>query len=793
MAVNMESQMPFTSFTITQPFLGAPLQFSPALGSKELESLIDAYVPGPGAKQDKLSTVTIDFYNHATVDINTGALVRRYDVYPSWATSSFELSPSQSQSSGLSPAIYTPSPASSTTFDSSFGAISTPPLQTRGARVSKKSKKESKKSSEIRLPGFSIMTKDGVDVTNSAGRGTKTKEQREHAHLMRIIKACDACKRKKIRCDPSHRLSSHVDMSRSSTTKTSSSSPSRSGPSPAASTPSLSRETTQGSEHSSPSADASFALEDFVLFPEDDSNQWNAEFETQYNDLSLMDFNQFPDFDPSYFASMDVLSSFGAPSSSQSSFSSTQQLAGHNLLPDHDHVQSWAYANINSQSVSPVESQALSTEDLNFFDSSDRSQGDDRVHHTVHLRNAQDTPWNMVSPVACVGYGYAVEPTHTRHIHEANSSTHLRLADGDPGTMHAPAAAGYAQEDTSTNRGAAHTSPDVHDSSQSPSAAQTVHVREVLDEHVRDLQEGRRKRNRKLASDASALASTGQGRSALPSPAQYSPEGYTETAASVLGSPTFYYAPRPIDPQYSPVINQKVNSGAVRRTPSSDVVVSIGTALSVWSPATVLNDANDTYVAIQPRVPFTGSSFMPSHMSSPRSRGPSDALVRLPCDAHSLRTGTMLPDTQPRREHLQHLPKHSIATANAMSTVDAGKTKSQTTILATLEKHASPSVPGKIYVTTPSKPTVSLLAALVVGLGVPIVGWNLLQDAFVPIIDVLATILLGALVASRFLHGSVSLSETTRVPIAFIQEASPNVTMHPPNREQAQVQTRLRV
>jgi len=43
------------------------------------------------------------------------------------------------------------------------------------------------------------MTRDGVDVTSTAGRGTKTKEQREHAHLMRIMKACDACKRKKIR------------------------------------------------------------------------------------------------------------------------------------------------------------------------------------------------------------------------------------------------------------------------------------------------------------------------------------------------------------------------------------------------------------------------------------------------------------------------------------------------------------------------------------------------------------------------------------------------------------------
>jgi hypothetical protein len=50
-----------------------------------------------------------------------------------------------------------------------------------------------------------ILTKDGRDVTNSAGRGSKTKEQRDHAHLMRVIKACDACRRKKTRCDPSHK------------------------------------------------------------------------------------------------------------------------------------------------------------------------------------------------------------------------------------------------------------------------------------------------------------------------------------------------------------------------------------------------------------------------------------------------------------------------------------------------------------------------------------------------------------------------------------------------------------
>lgn len=55
------------------------------------------------------------------------------------------------------------------------------------------------------LPGMKILIKDGRDVTNSASRGSKTKEQRDHAHLMRIIKACDSCRRKKIRCDPSHK------------------------------------------------------------------------------------------------------------------------------------------------------------------------------------------------------------------------------------------------------------------------------------------------------------------------------------------------------------------------------------------------------------------------------------------------------------------------------------------------------------------------------------------------------------------------------------------------------------
>lgn len=196
----MASTNCYTSFTITQPFLGAPLQFQPALGSQELEDLIDLYVTGSASKQSKLSEITIDFYNNATVDLNTGALTRTYNVLSQWSatTATFEQSPA-CQSSVFSP-VFTTSPGSSANFgDSAYGSFSmTPPTHSRG-RVTKKPRKETKKDAEIRLPGFSIMTKDGIDVTTSAGRGTKTKEQREHAHLMRIMKACPDCKKKKIR------------------------------------------------------------------------------------------------------------------------------------------------------------------------------------------------------------------------------------------------------------------------------------------------------------------------------------------------------------------------------------------------------------------------------------------------------------------------------------------------------------------------------------------------------------------------------------------------------------------
>jgi hypothetical protein len=185
------SNQTFTTFTITQPWLGADLQFQPARGSQELEELIDAFIPGPASKQDKMSQVTMHFYRYApTVDIITGARVSSYQV--TMTSKHVERSPTHSSSSGFSPPAFTPS-------DSGYGTMGTPPVRNRGSRVSKKSRKETKKAAEINIPGFQIMTKDGIDVTSSAGRGTKTDEQRRHAHLMRQLKACDACKKKKIR------------------------------------------------------------------------------------------------------------------------------------------------------------------------------------------------------------------------------------------------------------------------------------------------------------------------------------------------------------------------------------------------------------------------------------------------------------------------------------------------------------------------------------------------------------------------------------------------------------------
>ncbi|RGP67896.1 hypothetical protein FLONG3_8364 [Fusarium longipes] len=180
-------------FTVFQPTLGAQLQFFPAIGTRELDELVNAYIPGPASIQEKRATVSLDYLEYAHL---TGQTFKFYPVYT--------LSTSVESPVGASPLQ-----------DSGYGSFNTSPVTsnwdwshintTSSRRSSPKSTASQQPADFSNLPGMKIMTKDGRDVTNSASRGSKTKEQRDHAHLMRIIKACESCKKKKIRCDPSHK------------------------------------------------------------------------------------------------------------------------------------------------------------------------------------------------------------------------------------------------------------------------------------------------------------------------------------------------------------------------------------------------------------------------------------------------------------------------------------------------------------------------------------------------------------------------------------------------------------
>ncbi|ROT37516.1 hypothetical protein SODALDRAFT_198994 [Sodiomyces alkalinus F11] len=211
-----ESLDTMKTFFVWQPALGAPLEFSPALGTQELDNLVHAYVPGPATIQEKRALISLDFFEYAQI---TGATVKYYsvDVAPTRkAPSSEGLSPmhgSGYNSSFVSPVTsnwswQSPSPTpvsvAASTPSSSAQDLAVP--KARNAVPKKASSRASVHNDDFsHIPGMKIMTKDGRDVTNSASRGCKTKEQRDHAHLMRIIKACDACRRKKVRCDPSHK------------------------------------------------------------------------------------------------------------------------------------------------------------------------------------------------------------------------------------------------------------------------------------------------------------------------------------------------------------------------------------------------------------------------------------------------------------------------------------------------------------------------------------------------------------------------------------------------------------
>lgn len=183
---------PHKGFSILQPTIGAPLSWMPAVGTKELDQLINAYLPGPASTQEKRATISIDFFEYSA---QTGESFKYYPVNS--AATLAGTSPAAS-SSFASPAI-----SDLTYSGSSPSQVSTPAANM--ARGGSRRSRGDTSPDASQLPGMKILTIDGQDVTNSVSRGCKTKEQREHAHLMRVLKACDACKKKKIRCDPSHK------------------------------------------------------------------------------------------------------------------------------------------------------------------------------------------------------------------------------------------------------------------------------------------------------------------------------------------------------------------------------------------------------------------------------------------------------------------------------------------------------------------------------------------------------------------------------------------------------------
>lgn len=259
-------------FSVHQPAIGAPLQFFPAMGSKQLDEMISAYVPGNAPIADKRATVSMEFFEHTMA---TGELFKFFMVYPSLG------SITESPASSMLDSGYVSNFTSPVISESQWTPTSNASSSSSESNSHKSSSKKSSLSNDFsHLPGMKIMTRDGRDVTNSASRGCKTKEQRDHAHLMRIIKACDSCRRKKVRCDPSHRRSAG-----SSTAKTSR----KTKKTAAAALPS-----------SAPPQPALDPLEQFLFTPSDSANDTSLSFDSAMSEPLVdptMDWDQFVRFD----------------------------------------------------------------------------------------------------------------------------------------------------------------------------------------------------------------------------------------------------------------------------------------------------------------------------------------------------------------------------------------------------------------------------------------------------------------------------------------------------------------
>ncbi|KFY23466.1 hypothetical protein V493_05844 [Pseudogymnoascus sp. VKM F-4281 (FW-2241)] len=230
----MEHQAPLQIFTITQLELGSPLIWEPAVGTAEHDRLVDAYIPGAANLQQKRATIALDFFDTAAASTMPAPFCRTYLVATS--TPEFAAGPSYSPAFAPTTSFSSSTYAASTPSSSSSASASTSSLSSKSSKRSISSLSSAASASPAkRLPGFSIMTADGVDITNNQSRGPKTKAQREQAAKMRKLGACPTCKRSKQKCEPSHHRPAPMSAS-SSQNASSVSSPWQSSGSASAST-----------------------------------------------------------------------------------------------------------------------------------------------------------------------------------------------------------------------------------------------------------------------------------------------------------------------------------------------------------------------------------------------------------------------------------------------------------------------------------------------------------------------------------------------------------------------------
>src|SRR5687768_8325903 len=86
-------------FSVYQPTLGAQLQFFPAMGTKELDEMLHAYLPGSAPIADKRAAVSVDFLEHLHL---TGQTFKFYQIEAPVAASSTSASSSPASASGSS-------------------------------------------------------------------------------------------------------------------------------------------------------------------------------------------------------------------------------------------------------------------------------------------------------------------------------------------------------------------------------------------------------------------------------------------------------------------------------------------------------------------------------------------------------------------------------------------------------------------------------------------------------------------------------------------------------------------